>query len=1058
MPVDIRFLRFLSPEFLMHHPDLLSIRMSDADNNQQIDQNEAEIAVIRDSLFSQMGSPPDLSNPQVAEQLSQVINQIRQEQNQRDQGRELQRVARQYLDSAEQLINRVRRTELDLTPLANAPRTAGVMIPELEELRRINADGNRSLTQAEVETYLRHAREQAASAQPGGTTPSPAAPSAEDSAAQAQAFLSSTAAQLLEQLTHLDTGASTQADQIPTSLYQLDLSSLPSLTDEQRLSHPLLRILTWMRAQTGNETLLTSDRAHELLNEHAFDLFPLALGLMQMPTPPQDLADFIRTYSPHFIVTEAQLETYLQGHRLNFSSLPASVMSQGAIQILYRLAGDDHILTRDDVIHFRESSLATLRHEHPDQPLPTLGELHFAPLLHEQFQETQRRNELHGQLIGEAEWLPLEAEVFLSRAAVVLAYTLPAQAESIVEQTRTSGALSLAYLLANGLHEEERAHASDSLPGIGNMLFSGVTSPGALVEGLGNLIFSSSHRFQSGIWNYQWNREWVRNHADRRHQERMGALHQLRRIVSEHHLTSLSEGIDYLRQHESNGRVIADWLTQELHIPEMERIFHIENSREQEEAWLGFCGRLREGQGVNWHGDLRSLLLSPWQNHNGPATLSLYQQLVNQTPNHMIYESARAAGLDQVGNGGSLFPAFWFRDWADSEASFDGLWDEIGATTILMAATYGIGNLFQWARTPGSLTSLPPEEWRSAASILTRGRYWTTRGLTAAPRFLSALPPDEWRSSESLLRRGGYWSLRGTGAPFRFLFPRSLVGREADLAIEEGLRWAQAAERGGLRGFFYRQMAQLRAASLSAHPDTAVGAEHVLRLSNQITERSTQAFEALTRETQEALRVMETNPVRAQEMLRGIRRRTRGVAGLYEVALNAQISSGVHPEGLAAAEHLDTAAEDVMHAARRLRSSDPGLARSLTRIAEGIRFSAGRSAVGEIAQADRLMTAAQSLDYHGAMERQRGMMGMGLIVWAWLYERALSDADRRNPAELTLPMAGIDGAAIEGVRRRARRTRGSRAIFEGFSLSPVPSYREAPEATPPPPPPPPPEE
>jgi DNA-binding transcriptional LysR family regulator len=68
-PIDIRFLRYLSPQFLMQHPELVSLHLSDTDHNHQVDQNEAEAAVIRDSLFSQMNSPP-IFPPRVAEQIN----------------------------------------------------------------------------------------------------------------------------------------------------------------------------------------------------------------------------------------------------------------------------------------------------------------------------------------------------------------------------------------------------------------------------------------------------------------------------------------------------------------------------------------------------------------------------------------------------------------------------------------------------------------------------------------------------------------------------------------------------------------------------------------------------------------------------------------------------------------------------------------------------------------------------------------------------------------------------------------------------------------------------
>jgi len=1060
-PVDIRFLRFLPPEFLMENPDLVDLRLSDANNDHQVDQTEAETAVIRNGLLSQMRTPPDLSDPQVQEQLAQLINRIREQQNERDHGRELRQAGERYLENAQAYLNRIRRTEADLTPLYNAPGTAPIMLPHLNELRRIDGDGNRRLDQAEVETYLRQAHERSASAAASGSSPTPA-PLAEDLAAQAVAFLSVQAPHILQGLSELDPNTASQADQIPHQLYQFDLSPARGLSDEQTFSNNSLRILSWMRSQMGTETLLTRDRTRELLSEHTLDLLPVVLALAQTREPPQDFIEFCRRFSPHFIVTEAQLESYLRDHQLDFNHIPAELLGQRSLQILNTLAGDDHILNGEDIPRFRRTSLEAFQREHPDHPAPGINEIHALPSLFEQFEETLRRNEFHGRLLGESEYLPIEPESFLSRAAVTLVYTLPTQAGGIVAQTRTAGALSLAYVLADGLHDEERAHASDSLPGIGNMFFSAVTSPLALIEGLGNLAFSPSHSFRSGIWDYQWNREWVRGHADRRHQERVAALNLLRRVVGEHHLASLSEGIDYIQQHEENGAAQAEWLTTELHIPELERIYHIENSREQEEAWMTFCRTLRGGQGIHWHGDLRTLFLSPFETHNGPATISLYERMVGGTPNHMVYQTALAAGRDQVGNGGSLFPAFWFRDWADSEASFDGLWDEVGATSLLIAATYGIGHLFQWLRAPGSLTDMPPETWRNAGSIFTRGRYWVTRGATAFPRFTSSLPPDQWRTSESLTRRGGYHTLRTVGTPFRFLFPRAPLGREADLAIEEGARWASTAERLSSGGFFsrrmafvFQQMAQMRGARFAADPQASRGAEYLNRMITQIETQSTTSFQNLARRTEQALRLVETDPAEARRLLQAIEREAQGAARLHEVSMIGQMSSGGVPRGLEAAARLDTAAEDILRHAQRLQGSEPRLARALTRSAESIRSWAGRSARGEVANADRLLSTEANLRFHAEEQRRRGMMGMGLIVWAWLYERALSDADRANPEEVTLGMAGIDGMAIEGVRRRSRRTRGSRATYDDFSLRPPPTYREEPvEEAPPPPPPP----
>src|SRR4029450_4681506 len=102
--------------------------------------------------------------------------------------------------------------------------------------------------------------------------------------------------------------------------------------------------------------------------------------------------------------------------------------------------------------------------------------------------------------------------------------------------------------------------------------------------------FSSGHRFESSFW---W-AQWVRNHSEHRHSQRVQALESLRRTMREAHLTSVAQGIE-ARRPGGDGELVVSILAEELQLPEVDRIYHLQNSRTREEAWLSFSQRLREG-------------------------------------------------------------------------------------------------------------------------------------------------------------------------------------------------------------------------------------------------------------------------------------------------------------------------------------------------------------------------------------------------------------------------------------------------------------------------------
>ncbi|MFO1518251.1 MAG: hypothetical protein U1F57_01090 [bacterium] len=1127
MPVNIRILQFLPISEFRSHPQLMSLVNGDANHDFQIDDTEAETQMIREMILSNLQAPPDPNNPQAMTQFNNWVEQFRQREMARDQGQTMRTYTQRWQQSAQAFVAQYQRTQMDLTPVYTAPATAGIQQPQSNELRSMDANHDHTLTQQEVETYLRSQIERASRASSGAA---PAAPNADNLAAQAQAFLYSQVPEMLRNIAALDQNSGRIADQIPTQIDALDLNLLQNLTDTQRTSHNLIRITLWMqsRLETG-QTVLNSARVHELLNTRAIDLFSVSQAVNQMQPPPDGFTQFLSRFSPHYIVTEDQLVEAIRTRSLNIGALTEAARNNPALAsilqastgftMLNEMAGENHILEPNDFERLRignflrtveaqnqaqqrqggqapeelrqrlvyleaarnagyrgvvnqaiiDAVRARYDQQHASTPPPWANEAFLMEIFY-QFNETRENNPMHGHILGEPEIIRVQPDRFLSRVMVVLAYTLPTQANNILVAARNSAVLALAEVLLEGLHAEERAHASDSVPGVTSMGLSAITSPAALVQGTGNLLFSSQHQFTSSIWNRGWTRDWVRNHADGRHQERAAALTALRTVMRDNQSLSVIDGIERLRQQGGTGATQATLLTDELHLPEVERIYSIPNDRTREESWLRFCSTLRGGQWVASHGNLLgTMFLSPWQTRNGPTSAAIYERLMNTSTSEMVRTEARNSGIDQVGNGGSMFPTFWFRNWADSEASFDGVWDEtIGSGTLVFASIYGM-RLFGMARTPGFFTEMPNDAWRTSSSIFTRTGYWGARALTAIPRNITRLPPDSWRTAETLLEdgnwvrgrllQGSYWGLRGLGTIPRFIFPRSLQGAELELALNEGVRWAQASnEVGGFRGFIYRQMAQLRASNLGVNPNAQEGARRILQIAGRITQNSETAYEAILPEARSIEGLVATDPEEALRRLRNVRRLASNAAGMHEVAINSQIPLGMTPQGLQQAQTLRTIAQNIRSAAERLENNS-AVREQLIEYAEGLEMAVTRSAQGSRGYVGHIGTAAASLEAQHAAQQQQGQLFGTLLLWSYLHERALIATDRRNPADLESPLPGMDPASAIGVARRSARVRGSRASFGGsapyyvdFELGPVPNYLEvnppAPQARP----------
>src|SRR4029453_12487156 len=207
MPVDIRLLRYLPPDYLTTHPDseedraiLSMLRVADRNEDRQVDETEATEAVVFASIQPQLFDfirQNHITDPAIIAELSQrLMQQAQDELARRDGGEPLQRAARQFLERGEAALGRLHRDAVDISPLYRLTRTAELVFPSLVELRNRDSDHTRSLSEEEVMTVFQNQREAVRRANPGAaaTEVSP-----EDQRAQAQAFLLAMVPQSLQE-------------------------------------------------------------------------------------------------------------------------------------------------------------------------------------------------------------------------------------------------------------------------------------------------------------------------------------------------------------------------------------------------------------------------------------------------------------------------------------------------------------------------------------------------------------------------------------------------------------------------------------------------------------------------------------------------------------------------------------------------------------------------------------------------------------------------------------------------------------------------------------------
>ncbi|MBL7686206.1 MAG: hypothetical protein JNK65_09280 [Deltaproteobacteria bacterium] len=945
---------------------------------------------------------------------------------------------------------------------------------------------------------------------------------------RSEVFLSYTLPLQLEQLNSTINENSRIADQVPTQINRLDLRHLTSIPPAQANSDSFIRVLAWMHSQLHqNDSVITSVQVAQMLNEHVVDFSGIA-PLMSHPRSneilPERVRRFFSTLSPHYIVTERALEEASQGDGLNLSSVPQEIRQnenlRGFFAMFQALAGSDLILNADDFHRMRLQRWVAMQQAQGTREisceLPQNREIHVIDSLW-QMSILERFGRVRDQQVFEevpAGYLPINPDEFLSRAAIYLIRQLPNtpegqnEARTIVQEAHGMQLFALAESAIEGLHAEERAHSSDGLPGTPGALSQMVTFLPALVYSGGRFVFSSPHQFN--LHPPAWNgvRDAVMNRAEQRHHDRLEAYAALRTVMRRTHTWSFREGLARLRAAGGSAVLQADILQNEVRLLDLESNYTISNPRERDQAWLDMAARWRSGSSTHSHGDWTSRFLTRFQYQNGPFTRTAYQQLANTSPFLAIQDSARAAETDQMGSGGSLFPAFWMRDWADAQASPDGIFDEVSSNVILGGAAIFGGRVFTASRTPRFYNPVWLQNLENSENTLVRGLGHTL----SVPRRITGLAPEAWREGNALQRAGYYTHSYLTGPAARFIFPRAYQTTEVESLINQGLRWAERSQQGGLRGFLYRQMATYRASSLTMNPSARAAAEHTMLMTSSIASRAEADLVALETRMHDRMVALLTEIqageglnhlmsgqvaftqnqasgfVRAMSgqgplqetsrtviqflaqhrqselrtLIRDFQRDSNRILEMNNIAVTAQSSMGMIPQTLPSAERIERLIGNFYTAVEGIPTSGAGAmsasSRSeLLRQLGNLRVSIQRNVTpdNETGISWMMDRATRQHTLQTQAIQRNGSFATNFIIWASLQEEALSSENRDNLTQ------GVSTRDLPGgTRPRSERVRGSRRVMcrpseendrcrsYDFQLGPAVTYQQAGAAEP----------
>ncbi|GEM_PF-4678242 len=894
--VDIRLLQNLPPDFLQNRPELQLALNSDTNRDGQLDQSEAERGLLTSQLLTQFHEiraqlqNQNLSEAQIAqirralESYAQILQDPRSIERLRQQNSspQLRTSAQAFLLRLE---SQLQPRNLNLSSLLAMPRNFRNHIlpnyfPALARAQTADANHDGEVSLEEISTQLRREDDERLEISRRDNPRSEEAILSLENLNRAAQITLIMAQEELGDVTNIlsrNERAARIADYIPGRLQQFNLEHLDLIPQASRERNETFRILLWMRSRHLSSPLLSHTRADELFEERVLDLQPLRLALLSAQQVAQgsgeslaadalNCLNWLNTLaSQAFIITEEEFAAHLRQNPLNLSSIFSPLRSLlhpgtklGFLANLFQSiasqhhgaqeaqSAEDSLLTDEDW----RRTFAEMRRLAEAQHAPS-EQIHIFPRLWELFEATKEINPDFRVLRTEETTRKVSGEAFFARALTQLVYLRPEMAVDMAREAKLSAVLDLLQnILAEGLHAQDRAHASN--------------------QSVGYLqAFSLFHA-----------RGWVRQHAEGTYQTRLAALQHLRDVVQRNHARSLSEALPGLqRENREHFRI----LTEELHAPELERIFNIQNTRINEESFLDFCEhvlryRPRPESGIlerfrlySWPDNihhLSDLFLSNWQQRNTPAATSFYDSLARYSTNQMIVSQSALGMHDARGNGGSLFPLFLFRDWGDDEGSLDGIFDTVMGSTLSLGIVMGLQGGLNSMRLAGNGFS---NWWTSnpANDIPWLGRLfeWMGRAETSSALGWNGLARSSFSvSRRSLIEASGWLARNSIRIPYRGLrwlsnvpFQRLLSSAEVEVLNQEVVSslethgWSLPARAYDFPRF---QSAILQSGRLLHNPNAPEAMARAIRLSQILASDAESTFQSVSEIAHETAQIV----------------------------------------------------------------------------------------------------------------------------------------------------------------------------------------------------------
>lgn len=604
----------------------------------------------------------------------------------------------------------------------------------------------------------------------------------------------------------------------------------------------------------------------------------------------------------------------------------------------------------------------------------------FAQVLWQQFEVTQNANPDHEVYSFVPESTRIEGNQFLARALIQYAYLNPQNIAQLVQQTERN---ELFYLIehgiAQGIYDRARSHAGDGVPGIIHYL----TYP--------------AHWLGASTW-----RERVANHAREQHQKRLAAIADLRNTLEHSSYHNLREALEHLSEPE-HKRI----LVEELHVPELENIYYISNSREQEVAYTRFATYSLRGQVNSENGILSALrnrfspnnirgmgdvVLGQWQFRNPNAGRTIYDRLTRYSEHFQVHQEAASALTDSRGNGGDLNPLHWNQEFSDEEASLDGVWDTMNQQILIAGVLAGVGIGLK------SLFGLggPAAQW------ITRIEF-----------------AHGWRQHPNRLAQGAYWLTRALSAPLRLPLQRELSAAEVEIVNANAIRLAQNTQWGGLfrwrqfHGFINGYRANLQAGRLALHRSSEEAAARLLRNSQLLMDEAEISFRQARELAREADQLAQSTNI-SSEQLQRIQNAMRDAANLSRQGhalrqLGVQQRNGLGmPSGESAAyRELETSIRAIRGNAENPLAESP-LISKLNSAAERRTLTGDnipqtiRDIQNQLSHLTETQLQMTQLTAHQREMLRRGALAGGLALWG-LGELSANMSAARNAARMVNP-------------------------------------------------------